>query len=49
MCAMLMLTAIWNLNGVWLMAIVSAVASGILTLLLAKTLSISDTHIIEKQ
>lgn len=34
------LTAIWNLNGVWLMASVSAVASGILTLFLAKTMKI---------
>ena len=34
------LTAIWNLNGVWLMASVAATASGILTLILAKTMKI---------
>lgn len=34
------LTAMWGLNGVWLMACVSAVASGVLTLLLAKTMKI---------
>ncbi len=31
------------------MASVSAVASSILTLLLAKTLNMSDTHIVKKQ
>ena len=32
------LTAIWDLNGVWLMAPVSALASGVVTLLLARAL-----------
>ena len=36
------LTAIWDLNGVWLMASVAATASGILTLFLAKTLKINN-------
>lgn len=36
------LTAIWDLNGVWLMASVAATASGILTLSLAKTLKIDS-------
>ena len=35
------LTAIWDLNGVWLMAGVAAFASGILTLVLAGTLKFS--------
>ena len=34
-----LLTAVWGLNGVWLTASVAAVASGILTLALAKTLN----------
>ena len=34
------LTAIWGLNGVWLMASASAVASGVLTLILAKTMKL---------
>ena len=33
------LTAVWGLNGVWLMSCAAAVASGILTLILAKTLN----------
>ena len=33
------LTAVWDLKGVWLMAPVSALASGILTLILAKTIN----------
>ena len=36
------LTEFWDLNGVWLMAPVSAVASGILTLLLASGLRIEN-------
>ena len=35
-----LLSGLWGLNGVWLMAPVSAVASGILTLALARTLKI---------
>ena len=34
------LTAIWGLNGVWLMAPVSGATSGVLTLILAKTLKL---------
>ena len=33
------LTPVWGLNGVWLMASVSGLASGVLTLVLIKTLS----------
>ena len=33
------LTTVWGLNGVWLMSCAAAVASGILTLILAKTLN----------
>ena len=33
-----LLTGIWGLNGVWLMASAAAVASGILTLALARTI-----------
>ena len=36
------LTAIWGLNGVWLMASAAAVASGVLTLILAKTLKLES-------
>ena len=32
------LTAVWGLNGVWLMASVSGIASGVLTLILIKTM-----------
>ena len=35
------LTAIWGLNGVWLMATVAAFAGGILTFVLAGTLKLS--------
>ena len=41
-----LLTAIWGLNGVWLMASAAAVASGILTLILAKTLKLEKKAII---
>lgn len=41
------LTAIWGLNGVWLMASVAALASGILTCILAKTLQIEPPNTIE--
>ena len=34
------LTAAWGLNGVWLMASAAAVASGILTLALARSIRI---------
>ena len=34
------LTAIWDLNGIWLMASAAGFASGVLTLILAKTLKI---------
>ena len=37
-----LLTAIWGLNGVWLMASAAAVASGILTLILARTLNLEE-------
>ena len=33
------LTAVWGLNGVWLMASVSGIASGVLTLIMIKTIS----------
>lgn len=36
--SLFILTSIWDLNGVWLMAPVSAFASGILTLVLAGTM-----------
>ena len=36
------LSAIWGLNGVWLMATAASVASGILTLCLAATLKLSE-------
>lgn len=35
-----LLTSLWGLNGVWLMASVASVSSSILTLILAKTLKI---------
>lgn len=38
------LTAIWGLNGVWLMASAAALASGILTGILARTLRIEDAN-----
>lgn len=38
------LTAIWDLNGVWLMAGVSAAASGVLTLVLARTLKFKPSN-----
>ena len=38
-----LLTAVWGLDGVWLMASIAALASGLLTLMLAKTLKI-DTR-----
>ena len=41
------LTAIWGLNGVWLMAFVSATASSILTLVLAKALKMSKIECID--
>ena len=34
------LTAIWGLNGVWLMAGVAAAVSGVLTIILAKTMKL---------
>ncbi|MBR2577154.1 MAG: MATE family efflux transporter [Firmicutes bacterium] len=37
-----LLTALWGLNGVWMMATAAAVASGILTLILAKTLKLQN-------
>lgn len=37
---LLLLTAVWGLKGVWLMSSVAAICSGILTLILAKTLKI---------
>ncbi len=37
-----LLTAIWGLTGVWLMASAAAVASGVLTLILAKTLKLEE-------
>ncbi len=39
------LTAIWDLNGVWLMASAAGLASGALTLILAKTLKIDSRGI----
>ncbi len=39
------LTALWGLNGVWLMASTAAVASGILTLILAKTINLQHPQI----
>lgn len=36
------LTAVWGLNGIWMMPAAAACASGILTLALAKTLSILE-------
>ena len=36
------LTAIWGLNGVWMTASAAAVASGVLTLILAKTLKLES-------
>jgi Na+-driven multidrug efflux pump len=36
------LTAFWGLNGVWLMASAAAVASGVLTLILAKTMKLES-------
>ena len=39
------LTALWGLNGVWLMASTAAVASGILTLILAKTIKLQHPQI----
>lgn len=38
------LTPVWGLNGVWMMAPASAIANGILTLVLAKTLWSKVTH-----
>ena len=37
---LLILTPVWGLNGVWLMAPVSGAASAVLTLVLAKTLKL---------
>lgn len=37
------LNAVWGLDGVWLMASIAALASGILTLILFKTLRIKNT------
>ena len=37
-----LLTAVWGLDGVWLMASIAALASGLLTLMLAKTLKIDN-------
>jgi Na+-driven multidrug efflux pump len=39
------LTVLWGLNGVWLMASTAAVASGILTLILAKTIHLQHPQI----
>ena len=39
------LTALWGLNGVWLMASTAAVASGILTVILAKTINLQHPQI----
>lgn len=36
------LTPVWGLNGVWLMASVSGIASGVLTLIMIKTMSAED-------
>jgi Na+-driven multidrug efflux pump len=41
-----LLTAIMGLNGVWLMASAAAVASGILTLILAKTLKLEERNVL---
>lgn len=38
------LTPVWDLNGVWMMAPASAIASGILTLILAKTMWSKTAH-----
>ncbi|MBR5684161.1 MAG: MATE family efflux transporter [Ruminococcus sp.] len=38
-----LLTAVWGLDGVWLMASIAALASGILTLFLFKTMRIKNT------
>ena len=37
------LTAVWGLDGVWLMASIAALASDILTLILFKTMRIKNT------
>ena len=42
--SLFILTAIWGLNGVWLMATVAASAGGILTLVLAATLKLKQSH-----
>ena len=39
-CFLFILTAIWGLNGVWLMAGVAAAVSGVLTIILAKTMKL---------
>lgn len=43
------LTAVWGLRGVWLMATAAAIASGILTLILAKTLKLEKPNLSETQ
>lgn len=40
-----LLTAIWNLNGVWLMASAAGLASGVLTLIVAGTLKIDNREV----
>lgn len=37
-----LLTKVWGLNGVWLMSVTAACASGILTMILAVTLKLDD-------
>ena len=39
-----LLTSVWGLDGVWLMASAAALASGILTMILAKTMKIEMWH-----
>ncbi len=46
---LILLTAICGLNGVWLMASAAAVASGILTLILAKTLKLEERPAIAEE
>ena len=46
---LVILTSIWQLNGVWLMASVAATASSILTLILAKTLKIGSPNLSKKR
>lgn len=41
-----LLTAIYGLNGIWLTETVAAIASGIITLIMAKTLKIEGKALI---